>query len=164
MNVDFCDGMYGGIRRLLPMMTDTDDRGDLRRIAMSERNNSGKPVWRFPETWKINPKRGYWKRTVVPLLESEYKGFGLKMDTQRYVNPGDAKSTRTGAEMEDESTEVTTIPTGISNSTASLYPAGKRLSRGEATKARFHSPQDERGKTFVGIAMRIPVVFGALRA
>ena len=56
-NVDFCDGMYEGVRRLLPMMADTSDRGDLRRISMSEGNNSGKPARRIPKTWKIKSKR-----------------------------------------------------------------------------------------------------------
>ena len=59
-------------------------------------------VWRFPETWEIKSKRGYWKRTVSPLLEAGYKGFGLKVATRRYINPFEPKQTRTGAEFCDE--------------------------------------------------------------
>ena len=94
--------MYEGVRRLPPLLTDTAERGDLRRVAMGEGGNSGKPVSRFPETWEIMSKRGYWKRTEVPLLASEYKGFGMKVETQRYINPYDMKPTRTGAEIQEE--------------------------------------------------------------
>ena len=146
MNVDFCEGMYEGIRRISPMMTDTSDRGDLRRIETSERGSSGKPMWRFPETWKIKSKRGYWKRTVVPLLESEYKGYGLEIATMRFINPSEGKNTLTGAEVDANDEAHPEIATKPRNENTRLYPAGKRLSRGEATKARFHSPQDERGK------------------
>ena len=146
MNVDFCEGTYEGIRRLLPLLTDTADRGDLRRVAMSERRNSGRPVWRFPETWKIKSTRRYWKRTVAPLLEAEYKGFGLRVATHRYINPYDIKQTRTGAEITDDAVEDVSMPSETPSSNPRLYPAGKRLSRGEETKERLHSPQDERGK------------------
>ena len=58
-------------------MSDTADRGDLLRIATGERKNTDKPVWRLPDTCGVTSKRGYWERAVVPLLESEFKGFGL---------------------------------------------------------------------------------------
>ena len=112
---------------------------------MSERNNSGKPVWRFPEMWEINSKRGYWKRTVVQLIESEYKSFGLKVDTQRYINPHGDKQTRTDADVIDNDQEGDPPDVDATGNNTRLYPDGKRLSRGEATKARFHAPQDEHG-------------------
>ena len=56
-NVDFCEWAYGGVRRLLPLLSDTADRGDLRRVAMSEKRSTGKPIWQFPDTWKINSER-----------------------------------------------------------------------------------------------------------
>ena len=103
-------------------MNDTADRGDLRRTAMSERNNTGKPVWRFPETWKITSKRGYWKRTAVPLLESEYKGFGLKVATQRYINPYENKQTRTGSGVADDDLEEGPAVIDPPQSSTRLYP------------------------------------------
>ena len=112
---------------------------------MSERNSTGRPVWTFPDTWEIKSKRGYWERTVVPLLESEYKGFGLKIATQRYINPSD-KTMRTGADQDEVfAGEVIPAQDMTNNKIARLYPSGKRLIKGEATQARYHSPQDEHG-------------------
>ena len=146
-NVDFCEGMYGGIRRLLPLLSATADRGDIRRVAMSERRSTGKPIWKFPDTWEICPKKGYWDRAVVPLLGSEYKGCGLKLATHRFINPHEVKTTRTGAEPdeligEDLNRDVANTET----KPVRLYHAGERLSKGEAMKATIHSPQDENGR------------------
>ena len=68
MNVDFCDGMYGGIRRLFPLMPDACDRGYLRGIAIREHGGSGKPVFEFPAKWDISSEKGFWKRTSVAFL------------------------------------------------------------------------------------------------
>ena len=46
------------IRRLLPILGDADGRGDLRRVAISGSAISGTPVWRFPDTWEIESKKG----------------------------------------------------------------------------------------------------------
>ena len=100
-NVDFCEGMYEGVRRLFPLLSDTADRGDLRRVAMSEKRSKGKPIWQFPDTWEIKSKKGYLEGTVVPLLGSEYNGYGLKLETQRYINPHETKTTRAGADPDD---------------------------------------------------------------
>ena len=126
-------------------MSDTSDRWGLRRIDTGEGSNSGKPAWRFPETRGVESKRGYWARTVVHLLESEYKGYGMEIATQRPINTSDAKLTRTGAEIEEYATGKTTAPMEVATSCVRLCPAGKRLSRCEAAKARFHSPQGANG-------------------
>ena len=60
-NVDFRECMNEGVRRLLPLLSDTADRGYLRRVSMIEKRSTGKPIWQFPDTWEINSKRGYWK-------------------------------------------------------------------------------------------------------
>ena len=49
-NVDFCECMYEGIRRLFPLRIDTADRGDLGSLSMSEYKSTGKPIWTFPDT------------------------------------------------------------------------------------------------------------------
>ena len=147
MNVDLRDGMYGGIRRQIPLLIDPADRGGLLRISRGESNIAGETVCQFPDTWEIRSKKGYWKRTVLRLLGSEYKGFGLKISTQRYVNPNGAK-TRTRADQCDIlKVDATLIQDSNSARSDRLYPAGKRLIEGEATKARYHSPQDEHGNS-----------------
>ena len=146
-NVGLREGMYGGIRRLTPLLSNTADRGDLRRVAMSERPNSGKHVWIFSYTWEIRSRDGFRKRTVVPRAETEYEGFGLKTADQRYINPCGPR-TRTGADIEDgENGQIPeTIETSIVNQDR-IYPAGKRLIKSEATKARSHFTQDESAKS-----------------
>ena len=70
------------------------------------------------------------------------------MATQRYINPHGVKMTRTGAEPEEsECGEVDQSANPTSAKAARLYIAGKRLCRGEDTKARFHPPQDDHGES-----------------
>ena len=139
--------MYEGIRRLLPLLSDAADRGDLRMVAMSGHRSTGMPIWKFLGTCNIYSKKGYWKRTVVPLVESEYNGFGLKLATQRYIKPHEVKTTRTGAEPDELiSDELNPDATNTVTKPVRLYHAGKRLIKGASMKARAHSPKDENGK------------------
>lgn len=77
-NVDFCDCMYGGFRRLLPLLGDTADRDDLRRVATGERQNSGKPDWSFPETWRCGGNADIKREQWLP--------FGIRIQWLRYGN------------------------------------------------------------------------------
>ena len=126
---------------------------------MSERNSAGRPVWSFPDTWAIKSKKGYWGRTVAPLLESEYKGFGLKIATQRYINPNEINVMRTGADgNNDDAEELFQVDNPPLPKTASLYPAGNRLGKGEATKALYNSHKMNMGQVYDGASTHTPVV------
>ena len=115
---------------------------------MSVEKCAGGPIWSFPDTWEIRSEKGYWERTAAPLLESEYKGFGSKLATQRYINPNGTKTTRTGAEPgEMLNEEITQDVAKVTSGPARQYPTGKCLTKGEATKARFRPPHDGQGKS-----------------
>ena len=97
-------------------------------------------------------------------MEAEYKGFGLEVATQRYINPNDPNVTRTGAEIEECLRGDVTRPAEITPANVRLYPDGEMLGKGEAEKARSHSPQDEDGKVSDGIPTPIRGVFEVWRA
>ena len=65
--------------------------------------------------------------------------------TRRLINSDEVK-TRTGDEENMEEANNFSEETGPTQPKAErLYPTGKRLSNGEATKSRFTSPKDHTG-------------------
>ena len=144
-NVDFCEGMYDGIRSSNPLLSDASDRGDIRTIATSARNSTWGPYGnsRYVENQIEERISGTGDSTIGGV---RVRRIGLEIAAQRYIDHSDTK-TRTGAESNDDmQDESSTMMETAGTRATRVYPAGKRLRKGESTRARFHSPQDERGK------------------
>ena len=85
----------------------------------------------------------------------------MEIDARRLINPNDGKGARTGADVEEVSPDDPDVSIGSSVApNVRLYPAGKRLSKGESAKESAHSSQDERGGgAFGGIPTRAQFAF-----
>ena len=128
MNADYCDAILEGVRCIMQVLNVTADRRDFWRVAITPRSKAegGGTLWRYPDTWKMEDDRGYWKRSIIPQLENAYKGSHLASDVSKYMS-----DRRDVGNIQDSTANNRRRATGnqMADGTKRLYPAGPALSK-----------------------------------
>ena len=141
-------------------MSDAAVTGALAVLSMIERKRSGKPAWEPQGAWNIRPRGGYWGRTFVRIIDSDYKEPGLEIPTRISENP-DEQETRTGADALDTWADlgIGHVISRHSDKTIRLYTEGHRLGMGEISMrvSIRHMFNVERG--YGGIPTQTPSAF-----
>ena len=145
MTRDYVDKTVECVRRLGQLGHAGDKQADLYRAATTPSEGSRTPMWKYPATFDMEGKGGYWRRVVLPRMEKEvgktwYKsalskilfGWGTSSNDRQPVKPkGDAKpdANQYGAIAKRH------------------YPAGRRLPASERNLAMTHGPvaKDKKG-------------------
>ena len=104
MTADYMFNLMEGVRRLLPYLDKTAPVSALRKIALTPVEGR-RTSRREPTTFKMESRRGFWMRTVIPELQMEKRREDTKLAFQRYMTKRRSEPRKGGYEYDAEEME-----------------------------------------------------------
>ena len=145
MTRDYVDKTIEGVRRLGQLGHAGDKQADLYRAAMTMMDGAKTPTWRYPATFDMEGKGGYWHRVVLPRMEKEVDKTGYKSALSKILSGwgagiGNKNPVKPKGDQKQDDNQYGGIP-------KKFYPAGKRLAASERSLAMTHGPvtKDKKG-------------------
>ena len=162
MTADYMSNLMEGVGRMLPYLDKTAPVSALRKIALTPVEGRG-TFWREPTTFKMESRRGFRMRAVIPELQMGKRREDTKLAFQRYVTKRRSEPRKGGyepdaEEMEEEEAAARNGAVGKAESNKKAvvppgqkrkYPAGDRLSRSGRNLAINHTPTSKGGTMYV---------------
>ena len=181
MTRDYVGKKIEGVRRLGQLGHAGGKQADLYRAAMTTVDNSGSPMWKYPATFDMEGKGGYWHRAVPPRMGKEVGKTGYKNALSKILSGwgsgGDAEkpnvegkgdgekrseylcrvSRQQRLEVENAKWEFKAGEGNMYGGVAprKSYPAGRRLPPSERSQAMSHTPITKGENPSVGISARM---------
>ncbi|CAL1131402.1 unnamed protein product [Cladocopium goreaui] len=143
----WCEELRESRRKLCSLLgTENPRLEDLKLLALAP-GADGQANFQFPSIWDLGDPNGYYQTVVVPrqqrqmsrLLHKQLHDHNLKQ--KKTAGPAEDEEPRTGKapKLNLKDKEADGYAGG---SMKSAYPAGKRLTQGEASRSVEHAPKD----------------------
>ena len=143
----WCEELRESRRKLCSLLgTENPRLEDLKLLALAP-GADGQANFQFPSIWDLGDPSGYYQTVVVPrqqrqmsrLLHKQLHDHNLKQ--KKTAGPAEDEEPRTGKapKLNLKDKEADGYAGG---SMKSAYPAGKRLTQGEASRSVEHAPKD----------------------
>ena len=143
----WCEELRESRRKLCSLLgTENPRLEDLKLLALAP-GADGQANFQFPSIWDLGDPNGYYQTVVVPrqqrqmsrLLHKQLHDHNLKQ--KKTAGPAEDEEPRTGRapKLNLKDKEADGYAGG---SMKSAYPAGKRLTQGEASRSVEHAPKD----------------------